>query len=103
MIKVVAMYEASCDACGTTSFDRGAEYTCWAHRDTALDEWLDSEWGIVLDDERVYCYGCVPTDVCELSGGDGKHSPSKDGLTCVECDGELHPVSAGAEQEGQQQ
>lgn len=33
-IKEVAMYEASCDVCGVTSFDRGAEYAGWAQRDS---------------------------------------------------------------------
>jgi len=33
-------------------------------------------------------------DVCRLSDGDGKHSPSDDGLSCVECERELVPVAA---------
>lgn len=94
-IHEVTVYEAACDVCGNTPYDRGSEYAGWAQRDIALDEWFDSDYGIVLTDERVYCYGCIPAVICQFSDNrDGKHTPSDDGLTCAECDA-LLPAPSG--------
>ena len=91
-IKEVPMYRATCDVCGKDDGDD--TYYAWADAGQARERWQDGEFGPVLDDGRLFCDGCVPADVCRLGDGAGKHSPSDDGLSCVECDRPLAPVAA---------
>jgi len=86
-IKEVPMYRATCDTCGDGNHE--SEYWAWAEADQARSEWDDDGYGVALDDGRLFCGKCIPADVCRLSDGDGKHSPSDDGLSCVECEREL--------------
>jgi len=89
-IKEVTMYRATCDACGKGD---GSEFWAWADADSARQEWRDGD-SLALDDGRLFCDDkCLPADVCQFSE-DGKHSPSDDGLSCVECERELAPVAA---------
>jgi len=90
-IKEVTMYRATCDTCGK---DDGSEFWAWADAGQALQEWRDGD-SLALNDGRLFCGDeCTPADVCPLSEGDGKHSPSDDGLSCVEC---VRPIPARAE------
>jgi len=91
-IKEVPMYRATCDVCGKD--DGNMDYYAWADSQQAADSWQDGECGPILDDGRMFCHDCVPAAVCRLSDGDGKHAPSDDGLSCVECERELAPVAA---------
>jgi len=89
-IKEVPMYRATCDVCGEGD---GSEFWAWADADSARQEWRDGD-SLALDDGRLFCdEKCLPADVCQFSE-DGKHSPSDDGLSCVECERELAPVAA---------
>jgi len=92
-IKEVPMYRATCDTCGK---DDGSEFWAWADADQALAEWRDGD-SLALNDGRLFCDDdkCLPADVCPLTDDhSGKHSPSDDGLSCVECDRPLAPVAA---------
>ena len=91
-IKEVTMYRATCDTCGK---DDDSEFWAWTDAGQALAEWRDGH-SLALDDGRLFCDDnkCIPADVCRYSDGDGKHSPSDDGLTCDECDRRLAPVAA---------
>lgn len=90
-ITEITMFRATCDVCGKDDGDD--TYYAWADASQASDAWDDH--GIQLADGRLFCYECVPPDVCQFSdNGDGKHSPSADGLTCDECD---RPLSVRAE------
>lgn len=86
------MYRAVCDVCGK---DDGSDFYAWADRSQARESWDDGDCGVHLDDDRIYCHECIPAEVCRYS--DGEHTPSDDGLTCIECIAVL-PVPARAEQ-----
>ena len=93
-INRVDMYQAVCDACGNNP---SSDYWAWADEAQARDEWADSDFGITLDSGEVYCWDCVPAEVCRyaaLLDGDYKHTPSdEDPAVCAECDA---PIPAGA-------
>lgn len=82
------MFRATCDVCGKDDGDD--TYYAWADANQATGAWDDAGCGIRLDDGRLFCFECVPPDVCQFSdNNDGKHTPSADGLTCDECDVKL--------------
>lgn len=91
-ITEVPMFRAACDVCGAGLPD--SDYWAWADAGQALEDWRDSD-RLALDDGRLFCDECTPAVVCPMSDDhSGKHSPSDDGLSCVECDRPLAPVGA---------
>lgn len=90
----VTMYRAVCNGCGS-AMDMG-EYYAWAERDQVAEMINDGD-DVLLDDGRVFCWECVPADICRNARGphiieDGE---------CVEC-GIAPPVGVADIPEGEQ-